>query len=202
MYLVGLTGGIAAGKSTVASVWVEMGGIEIDADKLARQVVEPNTSGLQEVIDEFGSELLVDGHLDRDALAAMVFSDPIKRAKLEGIIHPRVQGLATEIISKLPKDSLVIYNIPLLVESGSKIKFDKIVTVEAPITAQIQRLVQHRKMTEANARLRIDAQALPAARAQIADVILNSNQSIIDLQKDAARIWRQIEQQAGEHGSN
>ena len=206
MYLVGLTGGIASGKSTVAAAWTELGGIEIDADQLAREVVAPGTPGLRAVLDEFGSELLVDGQLDRAALGRIVFNDEAKRKDLEAIIHPLVKELARKKIAELPDDSIVIYNVPLLVEASVDMDFDKVVTVEAPAEKQIERLVTIRKMSADDAARRVAAQASPAQRANAADVILNSNQDIHLLLKDARRLWQQIEHEAnnavGDSGSH
>lgn len=206
MYLVGLTGGIASGKSTVAATWAELGGIEIDADQLAREVVAPGTPGLTAVIEKFGSNLLVDGQLDRAALGQIVFSDTSKRKDLEAIIHPLVKALARKRISELPADSIVIYNVPLLVEASVDLEFDKVVTVEAPAEKQIERLVTIRKMSVDEAVKRVESQASPAQRANAADVILNSNQDLHLMLKDARRLWQQIEHEAnnssGNHGSH
>lgn len=200
MYLVGLTGGIASGKSTVAAAWSELGGIEIDADQLAKEAVAPGTPGFAAIKDSFGDRVIKDGELDRAALGAIVFADPIKRAELEAIVHPRVRELAQKRISELPEDSIVIYNVPLLVEASVDLPFNKIVTVEAPKEKQIERLVIFRKMSPQEAEQRISAQASPAARAGVADVILNSNQDIQHLLKDARRLWQQIEHEA--HGGS
>lgn len=200
MYIVGLTGGIASGKSTVASAWNELGGIEIDADQLAREVVSAGTPGLSAVVAEFGETILKAGKLDRAALAAIVFNDAAKRQALEGIIHPLVKTLARKRIDALPEDSIVVYNVPLLVEASVDLPFDKVVTVEAPVEKQIERLVSNRKLSVNEAEQRIAAQASPAARANVADVILNSNQDIHQLLKDARKLWQQIEHEA--HGGS
>ena len=202
MYLVGLTGGIASGKSTVAAEWVDLGGIEIDADQLAREVVEPGTQGFESVVREFGNRVVTDDRLDRVALGQIVFSDVSQRAKLEAIVHPLIKALAEERIKKLPSSSIVIYNVPLLVEAGVDLNFDKVVTVEAPAERQLERLINIRKMNAAEAAARIASQATPAARANAADVILNSNQDLHLLLKDARRIWQQIELEAKEKASS
>ena len=196
MYLVGLTGGIASGKSTVASAWVDLGGIEIDADQLAREVVEPGTPGLAAIHREFGDSVIADGALDRAALAAIVFSNTDKRKQLEAIVHPLVKQLAAKRIAELPSDSIVIYNVPLLVEAAVDLDFNKVVTVEAPAEKQIERLVSIRKMNRAEAKRRVAAQASPVQRANAADVILNSNQDLNLLLKDARKLWQQIEHEA------
>jgi dephospho-CoA kinase len=202
MYLVGLTGGIASGKSTVASAWSELGGIEIDADQLAREVVEEGTPGLAQIKEAFGEQVISDGKLNRSALGELVFSSDDKRKKLEAIIHPLVKDLARKKIAAVPAESIVIYNVPLLVEAAVDLDFDKVVTVEAPIEKQIERLVSIRKMSPAQASQRIAAQATPAQRANAADVILNSNQDLQALLKDARRVWQQIEHEAAQRGSN
>lgn len=206
MYLVGLTGGIASGKSTVAAAWAELGGIEIDADQLARDVIAPGTPGLDLVRKEFGDDVFTDGNLDRPALGRIVFADPAKRKLLEGIIHPLVKDLAAAKLAALPDDSIAIYNVPLLVEASVDLPFDKVVTVEAPAEKQIERLVSIRKLPRAEAELRVKSQASPVQRANAADVILNSNQDLHLMLKDARRIWQQIEHEAngklGSRGSN
>lgn len=200
MYLVGLTGGIAAGKSTVAAAWVELGGIEIDADQLAREVVAPGTSGLEAIKSAFGEGIFKDGILDRGALGAIVFSDSASRLKLEAIVHPLVKVMAATRISALPRDSIAIYSVPLLVEAAVDLPFNKIVTVETSVEKQIQRLVDSRGMSPAEAQQRVASQATPAKRAEAADVILNSNQDLHLLLKDARKLWQQIEHEA--HGGS
>lgn len=196
MYLVGLTGGIASGKSTVASAWAELGGIEIDADQLAREVVEPGTPGLAAVREAFGDVVISNGALNRSALGQIVFSNPDKRKQLEAIVHPLVKQLAAKRIAELPDDSIVIYNVPLLVEAAVELDFNKVVTVEAPAEKQIERLVSIRKMDRTEAERRVAAQASPVERANAADVILNSNQDLHLLLKDARKLWQQIEHEA------
>jgi dephospho-CoA kinase len=197
MYLVGLTGGIAAGKSTVARRWAEHGAIEIDADQLARDVVAPGTSGASELRSVFGDEIFSNSdELDRAALAGQVFSNPEKLKQLEAIIHPRVKSLAKKLISEQAEDAIVIYNVPLLVEASVDLPFDKIVTVEAPAEKQIERLVSIRNMERGEAQRRISTQASPAQRANAADVILNSNQDLHKLLKDADQLWKQIVREA------
>ena len=199
MYLVGLTGGIAAGKTAVAARWVELGAIEIDADVLAREAVAVGTDGLSKVAETFGSSVILpDGSLDRAALAAVVFTDPKKREQLEAIVHPRVRQLAAERLSVLPPDSIVVYTVPLLVEADVTLPFDKVVTVEAPERVRIERLIETRGLSEAEARARIKNQASAAERANRSDVILNSNQSLQLLLKDAETLWKQIVREASE----
>ena len=202
MYLVGLTGGIAAGKSTVAKRWVELGAIEIDADVLAREVVEPGSPGFKRIIETFGEDLIAeDGSLDRAKLSALVFSTPDALDRLNGIIHPLVKSRSRELIANAPADSIVVYNVPLLVEASVDHPFDFIVTVEAPEAKQIERMVNHRGMTADAALARIRAQATPIQRANVADRVLNSNQSLELLLKDADSLFREIEAQAAKKAS-
>lgn len=196
MYLVGLTGGIAAGKSTVAECWRNLGAIEIDADLLAREAVAPGTKGLAQVVAEFGEEVLSNGELDRKTLARIIFADADKRARLEAILHPIIKQLASEKVTALPDEAIAVYTVPLLIEANVDLPFNKIVTVEAPREAQLERLVKNRGMSPDEANLRLAAQASPAERANRADIILNSNQSLELLIKDATLLWRQIEHEA------
>jgi len=199
MFLIGLTGGIASGKSTVAKRWVEHGAIEIDADQLAREVVEPGTAGLSQIVETFGAQVLnSDGSLDRAKLGELVFADELKRLALNAIVHPMVKQRSKEILAGLPRNAIAIYNVPLLVEANVDHDFDLIVTVEAPEDEQVKRLVKHRGMSDQDARARIASQAKPVERAAIADVILNSNQDINLLLRDADDLWRSIEAKAAE----
>ena len=196
MFLVGLTGGIAAGKSSVAETWEQLGATVIDADDLAREVVEPGSTGLERVTEEFGSTVLAeDGTLNRKALAEVVFTDPPKRAALETLLHPLIRALALDKL-EAAKTDIVVYVIPLLVETRSDLPFDYIVTVEAPEADQVMRMVESRSMSKEQALSRIQAQAKPAERAQIADRILSSNQSLKLLLKDATRLFAELEKLA------
>lgn len=193
MYLIGLTGGIAAGKSTVAKRWAENGAIEIDADQVAREVVEPGTVGLNGIVEHFGPDVLNEsGELDRKQLGRLIFSDPSKRELLNSILHPLIKERTKLLLAALPNDSIVVYNVPLLVEAAVDHAFDLVVTVEAPEDEQLRRLVQTRGLSESEARSRIAAQAKPVERAARADRILNSNQDINLLMRDADALWREI----------
>ena len=199
MYLVGLTGGIAAGKSTVAKRWVEQGAVEIDADQLARDVVAPGTDGARRIREEFGDQVfLADGSLDRPKLGSLVFGDAEKRKQLEAIVHPLVKAAAKQQFDALPTNTIAIYNVPLLVEASVDLPFDLVVTVEAPAKEQIERLKKYRGMSEAEATKRVASQANPAQRANAADVILNSNQELPLLLKDADSLWLRIQREAFE----
>ena len=194
MFLIGLTGGIAAGKTTVAAHWVSLGGIEIDADKLAREVVEPGTKGLKQIREVFGESVFnLEGSLDRQKLGEIIFSDAKKRAALEEIVHPLVRQRASELLAELPENSMVIYTVPLLVEANVSLPFDVIVSVEAPEADRVKRLVSSRGMSSEQALARIKSQASAIERAAAADYILNSNQPLPALLADASALWNKFQ---------
>lgn len=193
MYLVGLTGGIAAGKSTVAKHWVSRGAIEIDADLVAREVVSPGSEGAKQIEEAFGASFFdAEGNLDRKALGTLVFDSKMELEKLEGIVHPLVRARTSELLSSAPNDAIVIYTVPLLVEANVDLDFDYVVTVEAPETERISRLVEHRGFSIEDAKARISNQASPIERAARADFILNSNQDIFLLLRDADALWQKF----------
>lgn len=193
MYLVGLTGGIAAGKSTVAKHWVSRGAIEIDADILAREVIAQGTAGEQLVIETFGSGVVdSSGALNRKALGAIVFNSKTELEKLEAIVHPLVRTRTQELLKAAPADSIVIYTVPLLVEANVDLGFDAVVTVEAPELERINRLVESRGYTVQEAKARIANQATPIERAARADFILNSNQDVFLLLRDADALYEKF----------
>jgi dephospho-CoA kinase len=188
MLIVGLTGGIGAGKSTVANMFAQLGALTIDADQLARQAIEPGSVGFDEVVAEFSKKILTDGDIDRQKLGKIVFKDSDKRKKLEAIIHPKVQeALASKIKSLSPGDVLV-YEIPLLVETGAAEKFDYIITVESDIENRLDRLFE-RGMDEEEAERRIAAQASQAEREAVADRVIVNDGDRADLFAECARIW-------------
>jgi len=193
VYLIGLTGGIASGKTTVAKRLVELGAVEIDADVLARQAVERGSAGLAQIQDRWGSSLVTEeGELDRAALAKIVFADPEERHHLESIVHPIVRKLARDALEHQTADAIVVYTVPLLVEAKVDLPFDLVVTVEAPETQQIERMIKHRGMTADEALARIGNQATAAQRANHANIILNSNQSLGRLIDDVDNLWAEI----------
>jgi len=193
VYLVGLTGGIAAGKSTVARHWVGRGAIEIDADVLAREVIAQGTPGEQQVIDAFGREVLgITGALDRKALGNIVFNSKPELEKLEAIIHPLVRARTQELLRAVPSDAVVVYTVPLLVEANVDLGFDTVVTVEAPEVERISRLVESRGYSIQEAKARIANQATPIERAARADHILNSNQDVFLLIRDADALYEKF----------
>jgi dephospho-CoA kinase len=194
MFLIGLTGGIAAGKTTVAAHWVSLGGIEIDADKLAREVVEPGTEGLEQIREVFGDSVFnSEGSLDRQKLGEIIFNDASKRVALEEIIHPLVRQRASELLAELPENSMVIYTVPLLVEANVSLPFDVIVSVEAPEADRVKRLVSSRGMSSEQALARIKSQASAIERAAAAHYILNSNQPLPALLADASALWNKFQ---------
>lgn len=188
--LIALTGGIGSGKSTVATQWVELGATEIDADQLAREVVQPGSKGLSQVLDAFGHDLLqADGHLNRAELAKRAFTSDESRKRLEGILHPLVQELAKEKTAAI--DGIVVYTIPLLVESNSKLNFDKVVTISCPAEVRIERLI-NRGLSRHEALQRIAAQATDAQREARADVVIDSNCTLEELKTRARETYMEL----------
>lgn len=189
--LIGLTGGIGSGKTTVAQRLSELGATEIDADLLAREVVAPGTSGLAQVADRFGSDLILeDGNLDRQLLAERAFGNETDRKALEAILHPLIQVLSRERIAAA--SGVVVYTIPLLVESASQLPFDKVITVSAPEQVRVQRLVSSRGMTEDQAMARIASQAKDSEREAIADFIINSDCSMTELIRRVDEVFAEV----------
>ncbi len=190
---IGLTGGIGAGKSTVAATFRELGGIVVDGDVIAREVVEPGTSGLADLVDAFGdSILLADGTLNRPALAAIAFGDDQKRATLNGIVHPLVAHRRSELIASAQEgdeNPIIIEDIPLLVESQMAPMFPLVVVVHADIEARVERLIRHRGFSAEDARARIAAQAGEEQRRAVADVWLDNSGSAGELVERARALW-------------
>jgi dephospho-CoA kinase len=179
---VGLTGGIGAGKSEVAKRLAHHGAIIIDADKLAREVVEPGTGGLTEIVSAFGSEVLTaDGGLDRPALGAKVFGDDHARRRLEQIIHPRVRARTAELTGTAAPDAIVVNDVPLLVETGLAASYHLVLVVDADRETRIRRLVATRGMSEEQAAARIAAQATDDQRRAAADVLIDNNGDVAGL---------------------
>ena len=188
MLVVALTGGIGAGKSTVAQNFAELGALVIDADQLARMATERGSDGFAEVLLRFGDEIILNGDIDRQKLAEIVFSDEAARRDLEKIIHPRVQAIFAEAVEDLDEDDILIYEIPLLVETDAAEKFDYIITVEADIENRLDRLFE-RGMDEDEAERRIAAQASQAQREAVADRVIINDGDRADLFAECARIW-------------
>jgi dephospho-CoA kinase len=195
MYLIGLTGGIASGKSVVGKRLAELGAVHVDADLLAREVVEPGTPGLARIAEEFGrSVIAADGSLDRAALGAMIFPDPEKRAALNAITHPAVWARAHELFEQAERDdpgAVIVYDVPLLVEASAdrQMNFDLVVVVHADLDARIGRLMQLRGMTREEATHRVNSQATDAERLAIADVVIDSNGTLGRTIEQADELW-------------
>ena len=197
---VGLTGGIAAGKTTVARRFATLGAYVIDYDRLARHVVEPGGEGLRAIVDAFGPESLApDGTMNRRWVASQVFADPAKLARLNRIVHPlifreagRLEGAWLDANPE-PRDGsrrLVVHDIPLLVETARRDYFDAIITVEAPPRVRMRRMVETRGMTPAEAADRIDAQSTYDQRVAISDYIIDSTKPMDDMMEDVDRLHR------------
>jgi dephospho-CoA kinase len=189
--MVGLTGGIGAGKSAVAERLAAHGAVVIDSDRLAREAVAPGTDGLAEVVAEFGPEVLAsDGSLDRARLASLVFGDDAARRRLEGIIHPRVRERTAELIAAAHPDSVVVNDVPLLVEAGLAKAYELVIVVLADEKTRIERLVHDRGMTADEATARIRAQATDEQRRAVADVVIVNDGTIEDLHEKVDEVWR------------
>lgn len=192
MLRVGLTGGIGAGKSTVAQRLAHHGAIVIDWDQLAREAVEPGTEGLRAVVDEFGEQVLTPGgELDRAALAARVFGDDDARARLNAIVHPLVGARSVELVEAAPEDAVVVQDIPLLVEGGMSAGFPLVIVVHTDTERRIRRLVEQRDMDESDARSRIAAQATDQQRRAAADVWLDNSGLQAETEVAVDRLWSQ-----------
>jgi dephospho-CoA kinase len=191
--MVGLTGGIGAGKSAVAARLAELGAVVVDADALSREVVAPGTDGLAEVVAQFGPGVLGrDGALDRPALGRVVFGDDEARKRLEDIVHPRVRARTAELIAAAPADAVVVNDVPLLVEAGYKDRFALVVVVQAPLATRIDRLVRNRGMSRAEADSRIAAQATDEQRREAADVVIDNDGTLADLRERVDAVWRDV----------
>lgn len=197
MLRVGLTGGIATGKSAVSALLAEHGAVVIDADLLAREVVRPGTAGLAEVVIAFGPDLVnAEGVLDRGALAKRVFGDAAALKRLEGIIHPRVRARAAEMEAQAADDALVVHDIPLLVETGQADQFDEVVVVDCPPEVQMARLTSERGMSAEEAQARVAAQASREQRLAVADHVVNTDGSIEQLREAVDQLWRDLSQRS------
>jgi len=186
---IGLTGGIGSGKSTVSALLAERGAVIVDADRIAREVVEPGTPGLAAVVSAFGDGVVgPDGGLDRAALAAVVFADAEARARLDGIVHPLVRARAAEVVAAAPPDAVLVHDIPLLVETGQAGRYELVLVVQADLDTRVARLVA-RGMTEDDARARIAAQATDEQRAAVADVVLDNSGTREELAAQVDRFW-------------
>lgn len=194
---VGLTGGIASGKSTVSAILSELGAVVIDSDRLAREVVAPGSPGLAQVVEAFGPEVLTaDGEMDRPKVGSIVFADPEKRRVLESIIWPLVARRSEELVAEGGPEALVVHDIPLLVESGQQDGFDAIVVVDAPHDIQLERMVRDRGMSIEDAEARIAAQASREARLEAAagerGYVIENTGSLEDLRRRVVEVFTQL----------
>ena len=187
---IGLTGGIGSGKSTAAGRFAELGALVIDADALAREVVEPGTEGLAAVVAEFGEQVLDGaGRLDRPALARVVFGDDAARRRLNAILHPRIRARAAELIAAAPPGTVVVQDVPLLVETSQSGRYDLVVVVEAPDELRVRRLGRDRGMPAEEVRARMAAQATDEQRRAAADVVLVNDGTPEDLRAKVDALW-------------
>jgi dephospho-CoA kinase len=190
---VGLTGGIASGKSTVSEVLRELGAVVIDADQLSRDVVAAGTAGLAAVVEEFGPAVLTeDGELDRPAVARIVFSDDAARRRLEGIVHPLVFEEVARLEAEAPEGAVVVHDIPLLAESGRADSFDAVIVVEAPPELQLSRMMEHRGWTREESESRIAAQASPEDRRAIATYVIENTGTVEELRRRVEDVYKEL----------
>ncbi|RST02893.1 dephospho-CoA kinase [Streptomyces sp. WAC05374] len=190
MLKVGLTGGIGAGKSEVSRLLSSYGAVIVDADKIAREVVEPGTPGLAAVVAAFGPEILTaEGTLDRPRLGSIVFADPERLATLNGIVHPLVGARSAELEAAAGPDAVVVHDVPLLTENGLAPLYDLVVVVDASPGTQLDRLVRLRGMTEDEARARMAAQATRDQRRAVADLIIDNDGPLEKLEPQVRTVW-------------
>ncbi|HEX5769350.1 MAG TPA: dephospho-CoA kinase [Nocardioidaceae bacterium] len=190
---VGLTGGVASGKSTVSAMLRDLGAVVVDADLLAREVVAPGTEGLAEIVAAFGDKVLTpEGELDRPAMGAIVFGDEEARRRLEAIIHPRVRQRSAELEAAAGPDAVVVHDIPLLAETGQAGTFGAVVVVDVPVETQVERMVRLRGMTEAEAKARISAQATREQRLAVATHVIDNTGTVEDLRDRVAEVFGEL----------
>ncbi|MBQ0987078.1 dephospho-CoA kinase [Streptomyces sp. F63] len=193
MLKVGLTGGIGAGKSEVSRLLASYGAVVVDADKIAREVVEPGTPGLAAVVAEFGPEILTeDGGLDRPGLGRIVFADPGRLKALNAIVHPLVGARSAELESSAGEDAVVVHDVPLLTENGLAPLYDLVVVVDAAPETQLDRLVRRRGMPEEEARSRMAAQATREQRRAVADLVIDNDGPIDALEPQVRTVWQEL----------
>ena len=194
MLKVGLTGGIGSGKSEVSKRLAAVGAMVIDADKIAREVVEPGTPGLAEIVEAFGEGVLrPDGTLDRERLGSIVFADTGKLKILNGIVHPKVGARVGELQQAAPEDSIVVYDVPLLAENNLAGLYDVVIVVDASDEIRLERLRKFRDMPESEARARLAAQASREDRLKIADIVIDNEGSLDALDARVAEVWAELQ---------
>ncbi|WP_432143223.1 dephospho-CoA kinase [Streptomyces sp. bgisy084] len=193
MVKVGLTGGIGAGKSEVSRLLASYGAVIVDADKIAREVVEPGTPGLAAVVEEFGADILApDGTLDRPKLGSIVFSDPGKLKALNAIVHPLVGARSAELEASAGPDAVVVHDVPLLTENGLAPLYDLVVVVDAAPQTQLDRLVRRRGMAEDEAKSRMAAQATREQRLAVADLVIDNDGPLEALEPQVRAVWERL----------
>ena len=192
MLIVALTGGIGSGKSTIGQIFENLGAIVIDSDQLARDVVERGTTGFDQIVAVFGDEVLKNGNLDRAALAEVIFKDPTKRTQLEQITHPLIRKAFAEIVESAQSDSIIINQIPLLVESNHNYKFDHVITVSATEEVRIQRLLT-RGMNLMQIKQRIGAQSTDTQREAISDTVIANDKDHSRLLSEVEKVWELLQ---------
>ncbi len=199
VYLIGLTGGIASGKSVFATRLEQLGAVRVDADRLARDVVAPGTPGLAAIARRFGAGVIApDGSLDRPALGALIFSDPDARIALNGITHPAIRRLSARLFTEAAErdpDAVVVYDVPLLAEASAERDyhgFDLIVVVDASAETRLRRLVELRGLSREKAIHRLNSQATDAERLAIADVVIDANGTLEQTLAQADTLWNQL----------
>ncbi|MER5440288.1 dephospho-CoA kinase [Streptomyces sp. NPDC002790] len=197
MLKVGLTGGIGAGKSEVSRLLVERGAVLIDADKIAREVVEPGTEGLAAVVEAFGDGVLApDGSLDRPKLGSVVFADSDKLATLNKIVHPLVGTRSAELEAIAGPDSVVVHDVPLLAENGLAPLYDLVIVIDVSPATQLDRLTRLRGMSEEDARARMSAQATREKRLEIADIVIDNDVPLERLRERVDEVWTELARRA------
>lgn len=203
MLLVCVTGGLGAGKSTVARMLGSRGAVLVDADDLARRALEPETPAFEQVCDLFGDDVVTaEGRLDRRAIAHRVFADEAKRRALESIVHPEVfRGLAETLERHRDTDAVVVFDAPLIVETGFHRECNVVVVVSAPLDTQVARATRHRRLSEEEARARIAAQASEQQREAVSDVVIRNDGSIEDLEGTIEGLWEDLRRRAARPGS-
>ncbi|NUR86160.1 MAG: dephospho-CoA kinase [Nonomuraea sp.] len=197
MLKIGLTGGIGSGKSEVSRRLSARGAVVVDADRIAREVVEPGTVGLARVVAAFGEEVLrPDGSLNREKLGSIVFADPDRLATLNAIVHPLVGERVAELQGQAPDDAILVYDVPLLAENNLAPMYDVVIVVDAADDVRIRRLAEHRDMPEADAKARIAAQASREARLAVADLVIPNEGSLADLEARVDEVWHELVRRA------
>lgn len=191
MLKVALTGGIGSGKSTAGDFFEDLGAVVIDADQLARDVVERGTEGFDEIVAMFGDDILKNGVLDRSKLGEIIFADAEVRKSLEGIIHPRVQEAFEEIVESSPGDAVIVYQIPILVETSAKDRFDYVITVESALENRIARL-KLRGMKSYEIEARLASQATDSERENIADLVFRNDGDLDQLLRQVENVYEDV----------